>query len=503
MKRTITLLIATALIFGMSQCKKNVETITPSNLGEAVHITVNVDDGGKHEVYPGTGAYVFANGDELYVGNNGRYIGMLTYNNGAFSGLISSPSTDDYLHFYFVGGLTPSETPSAGSTKSFTVSIANQSGNLPVLSYAHSTQKYVDGKTTYGCTLLNKCALVEFELTQSTNEAVNVADMLTVANISFANPDNAISSTGTKDVITLNSQSETSKWAILLPQDAVTKAAVTIGSEEYKVNVPAITTNAYLTGSTAVTIDNTTPTTESLFTVGDNGNVVRFSPGNLQYNAHETDKWRFAEHQWDICQTTSGDWITTGWVDLFGWGTWGEGKDPLDTSNNSDSYQWSTDFQGELDGRNDWRTLTTTEWQYLFESRDNASNLYGCATVNGRNGLVVLPDNWTLPSGLTFTPGLNRWDNNEYNDSQWGTMEEYGAVFLPAAGQRDYTLGPPATEVVLVQGIGVFGNYWSSTIDPDSSSGAYRVSFTQSYSYPWWDKNSYYRCIGMSVRLVY
>lgn len=134
MKRTITLLIATALILGMSQCKKNVETITPSDLGEAVHITVNVDDGGKHIVYPGTGAYVFENGDKLYVGNGGHYIGYLTYGSGAFSGDIYSPSTEDYLHFYFVGGLTPSTAPVANSTENFTVNIADQSRNLPVLS---------------------------------------------------------------------------------------------------------------------------------------------------------------------------------------------------------------------------------------------------------------------------------------------------------------------------------------------------------------------------------
>lgn len=51
-----------------------------------------------------------------------------------------------------------------------------------------------------------------------------------------------------------------------------------------------------------------------------NGNVVRFSPGNLQYKNGEG--WRFAEHQYDYI----GAWDISNWVDLFGWGTWGEGS---------------------------------------------------------------------------------------------------------------------------------------------------------------------------------
>ena len=78
MKKLSVIIIALTLVLGLSQCKKQTATTTE---GEKVYITVNVaDDGAKYDVYPGTGAYVFTNGDKLYVGNNGQYIGTLTYN---------------------------------------------------------------------------------------------------------------------------------------------------------------------------------------------------------------------------------------------------------------------------------------------------------------------------------------------------------------------------------------------------------------------------------------
>lgn len=153
MKKLSVIIIALTLVLGLSQCKKQTATTTE---GEKVYITVNVaDDGAKYDVYPGTGAYVFTNGDKLYVGNNGQYIGTLTYNNGAFSGTITGPSTEDYLHFYFVGGLATTPAELTAGTTSYTVSIANQSSKLPILSYGPSTQKYTDASGVYSTILKN------------------------------------------------------------------------------------------------------------------------------------------------------------------------------------------------------------------------------------------------------------------------------------------------------------------------------------------------------------
>ena len=55
-------------------------------------------------------------------------------------------------------------------------------------------------------------------------------------------------------------------------------------------------------------------------------------------------------------------------------------------------------------------------------------------------GVILLPDNWTAPAGISFTPGwlASGTDfptvNNTYNTWDWKKMEEAGAVFLPAGG---------------------------------------------------------------------
>lgn len=245
MKNISAIIIAMALVLGMAQCKKQETPTTPNANDGMVYITVNVDNGGgRHHIEPGVGAYVFTNGDILYVGNNGHYVGTLEYQNGAFSGGIQSPSTSDYLHFYFLGGKGP-QSPTVG-TESFTVNIADQSSNLPILSYGHSTATYTDGDATYSTTLRNKCALVKFDLVMTTNDAVTVSGMLTEATIDFATP--GITPTSTTGTMTLYSESETEKWAILLPQDeAISSFTVNIGSKSYIVSGSySITNNGYI-----------------------------------------------------------------------------------------------------------------------------------------------------------------------------------------------------------------------------------------------------------------
>lgn len=72
----------------------------------------------------------------------------------------------------------------------------------------------------------------------------------------------------------------------------------------------------------------------------------------------------------------------------------------------------------------------------------------------GVHGLVVLPDSWTQPKALDFTPGLNGWEANYYPTKAWQQMEQAGALFLPATGNRVGTN---------VGSVGEEGRYWSTT----------------------------------------
>ena len=254
-----------------------------------------------------------------------------------------------------------------------------------------------------------------------------------------------------------------------------------------------------------------------------------FSPGNLQYQA-STNTWRFAEHQHSYvgdasqgnvyengvkCDNTRISSTYDGWIDLFGWGTsgWNSGTNaylPYSISENeSDYYPGSSSTNNLTDDfvnadwgfynaiRNGsvtepsgkWRTLTKEEWMYLCYTRKNADVLKGQATVNGVYGFVLLPDYWEQPSELSFTAGTDvGWSANIYIDAQWKTMESAGAIFLPAAGERDGTA---------INDIQTSGSYWSST--QDSPLDAYYLSFSSNSFNP---QQTGKRHLGNSVRLI-
>jgi hypothetical protein len=74
------------------------------------------------------------------------------------------------------------------------------------------------------------------------------------------------------------------------------------------------------------------------------------------------------------------------------------------------------------------------------------------AQVNGVKGLVLLPDNWTCPSGVSLKLNINSFF--EMTTDQWSQLEAAGAIWLPLAGNRW------GTDLYDVQNIGV---YWTST----------------------------------------
>ena len=192
---------------------------------------------------------------------------------------------------------------------------------------------------------------------------------------------------------------------------------------------------------------------------------VTFSPGNLQYHP-ANNTWRFALSQTECIGAPNSNISSTynGWIDLFGWSTSATNfgvSTSTDYSDYSGSFvDWGTNKIGN-DAPNTWRTLTYDEWNYLLNNRNNASSLCGVAQVNGVNGLVFLPDNWTCPAGVTFKSGFHSSNGVDYYAAyqtfitdQWAKLEAAGAIFLPAAG---YRYGSYVGEVRLC------GLYWSAT----------------------------------------
>ncbi len=211
-------------------------------------------------------------------------------------------------------------------------------------------------------------------------------------------------------------------------------------------NPRTVTVTSNVTYVAEFKVSYTSNFTPAAFSVSST-NQVYFSPGNLQYHP-KNDEWRFAPSQLDyICEANENISSTyNGWLDLFGWST-SATNFGVSTSTSSSNYSgsfvdWGTNQIGS-DAPNTWRTLTYAEWRYLLNNRLNASSLMGVAQVNGVNGLILLPDSWTCPDGITFKSGFHDDEGVEYyaayqtfTAAEWSKMEVAGAVFLPAAGRR-------------------------------------------------------------------
>ena len=255
-----------------------------------------------------------------------------------------------------------------------------------------------------------------------------------------------------------------------------------------------------------------------LFSVSDSQQVY-FSQGNLQYiGSAAIPYWKFADNQWNVLDTNTGQNTGSQNVDrdLFGWGTSGYNHgaycyQPWSFSLFNDryyaygSYSYNLyDQTGQADWgynpisnggnqSNQWRTLTTDEWAYVFNTRTTSSGLrYVKANVNNMNGVILLPDDWST-SYYTLS-NINSigasFSSNTITAEQWVALEQHGAVFLPAAGH---------SHVFSVSGVGYHGCYWSASYY--DSNCACRVYFDYS-SFLTSPMSTYDRNEGFSVRLV-
>lgn len=250
-------------------------------------------------------------------------------------------------------------------------------------------------------------------------------------------------------------------------------------------------------------------------------NKVRFSQGNLQYQA-TTNTWRFAENQYDYIGGSNSNISSSysGWIDLFGWGTSGYNHGavlyhPYDYNTSTYSYYayGSTTYNlndntGKADWgynrisnggnqENRWRTLTYTEWNYVINTRNTSSGIrYAKAILNGVSGLVLLPDDWN--ANYFCLNSINQpdspYNSNVVTNYQWEAfLEANGAVFLPVAG---YRMGSIYHDETIVGNYA--GRYWSATVYDNSC--ARELQFGNGYLSA--VESRTVRYCGNSVRLV-
>ena len=514
MKKYSIIIMAIALVLGLAQCKKQETPATPDTPdveGNWVRITMRVGGGGREmdTLYPGTGAVIYEDGDIIYVGNNGKYRGKLEYHNGTFSGLVCDPEPTDYLHFYYLSELTPSnfsplfqdkDSLVPNTTARFTVNIADQSGGLPVISYGHSTTMYTNETSAYTCMLMNKCGLVKFvtrPAPSTTNDAVTISGMKTTATIDFGEYQNpGITPTDVTGDVTPYKYNYYGadpgvRWAILLPQEETeTTLSYTMqnGNDTIQtITLPKIKANSYYGGYNGITVGlewvDLGLSSGRLWATCNVGSDSPEGFGTFFAWAETEPKSTYCWHSYKYAynpvfypRNPPAAWITaegSGYSsdDTLHHEPGSNGKPNLGffRYNTQQAFHSSYDqgpdrnttiyvpgsvgigFLADDDAAyvnwgKDWRIPTKQEWEELLNTSENLTRTW--AVVNGVGGLKI-----------TSTTNGN-------------------SMFLPAAG----VYGGPMHSFYYNCGNQPHGEYWSNEIDPAKPYQAYIFFFDGTYS---------------------
>ena len=233
------------------------------------------------------------------------------------------------------------------------------------------------------------------------------------------------------------------------------------------------------------------------FTVDVNGKTVHFSKGNLycsgaSFNADgsvksmEGVKYDFEDPQFN---TPSSSKRNSDHISHFMW---------CSSTDRAIALKYNSDWSfgapffatrgftvNEFSG---WSTLTSDEWTYLLNTREQP-NRFAKSKFRNMNGILLFPDGYSLPSGYTTSEGgtgmckvnvtSEYFPSDNIPNEIWNNMEAEGVVFFPAAGNRDGENG-----FSNVNGVGTHGYYWAaSPYDRDKAYGLSfsNVEFTEKY----------------------
>lgn len=276
MRRMTYFVMALAMVLGLAQCKKEQPA---QNETEGVFITLTLDGGNSNSrvnVDPtgNNGLYNYATvqyeeGDVIYVGYNGSYVGQLTCQSGntTFSGNINvtEEQATQPLDLYFLGGKDFALPTIDEENNTATLVISNQTASYPVISYARS--EYYEG--SHHAKLMNKCSIMKFDVTTPSSAAICITGMNNKVTLNF-NPETEGTDEGftydinTEDggLIKMPAKDESNEtWAIVLPQGAYEEegAEGTVYSEDHYYTgkrpvLPAIQSNKYLADGIAMTV---------------------------------------------------------------------------------------------------------------------------------------------------------------------------------------------------------------------------------------------------------
>lgn len=398
--------------------------------------------------------------------------------------------------------------------------LASQNGTLATLSsgldLATYTGAWTGGTSLPAATLENQLAILALTLKNSTGSSTITSGLtqVTVSDGTNTYTVTPTSSTFGTDVI----------YVAIRPVTAALSYTATDGTINY---TKTATSREYAaSGFYNLGLRMAVPVPSFTVEVKDGvAKKVLFAPGNLQATNNTANStsgwtWSFAAHQYDFignanANTAVGNNVVTtaGTVDLFGWVGNTSSLAAYGINNNTNFINYGNDTSNtlmsdwgvaanaaSLGGYTNWRTLTSAEWEYIFNTRaastvnSTANARYAKATVASKAGIILFPDSYTHPSDVTQPTSINTanaaFTSNSYDATAWGKMEAAGCIFLPAAGYRGGTS---------VLNAGSYGYYWSSTPYPLEAAYALRMIIYPNNVTP---AGRYSRHYGLSVRLV-
>lgn len=223
---------------------------------------------------------------------------------------------------------------------------------------------------------------------------------------------------------------------------------------------------------------------------------VKFSQGNLRCQLPE-QKWFFADNQYEFVAGDANRKIGSkdfpgGVIDQF---TFNGAKEPgaYDCKYPCDFVDFGTNVieNAGNDGKPDmWRTLTSEEWVYILFERPDAASKSCYGYVNDNLGILILPDKFTCPEGITFksfadfgvkvsgsaknarsatiTPSKELREGellsaNKYSVEQFLKLQEAGVVFMPSCGENGGDLNEEAS-------------YWNTPTKDTTYFSSYKVN---------------------------
>lgn len=560
-RKGMTLLLACALMLGLTQCKKNTVTpITPSTTENRINITLNANTGGEKTTFdPANGTFNWLQGygaDAVeYInvgGSQSGYLGQLNNNDnkgtGKFKGSITTPQNGETLYFFYLGN--------GNHEGASTVDFSSQDGTLANVTNCHiaiGSEEYT-GQTNFSATLNMAMAIAYFDLSQFTSDSkaaetvyLNGNHIYSTASVNYNDGTITGNSKGYIKVGTANN----GMYVALIPS-VTTSTTLNFNSSS---KTGSMTFNngikpAYFYSNSGGALlveaiaESGIPCTFSVSAT----KKVFFSKGNLQYQA-STNTWRFAENQYDAIGNNAGNnnfedsrSTQSDWIDLFGWGTsgwdgasaystshyqpwaylgnnpsstYGYGYGPSTKEGNSYNYTYSLTgtyancdwgvYNTISDGGTGWRTLTGgdddfSEWKYLLQTR-NASTVAG--TANARFFKAKVNDIQgivILPDVYTHPDGINNPAYiNQTSYLAWSNVSSYN--------QAQWEAMEAAGAVFLP--MGGYRSYSSNnpgytsgyayywSTTVKSNSDAYNMQFSTGLS-----QNNVAKRIGCSVRLV-